>query len=161
MEIQSLAKQKLHELDEEEASRIFETINVPHNLSEMLSTISKNQTNEIKSMEIDDDDDEYVPIPMANTMEYRSAAGYSAINQQQQPVANSMMDIDERIAMFHSPPHQTMPVDEQPSRLASMTAADLMKLVPDGAFEPPPAPIISEHKQPSIPGLGNDDYDIE
>lgn len=159
MEIQSLAKQKLHDLDEEQAMKIYETISVPHNLGEMLSTISKNQASELKAMELDDDEDEYIPTPMANSMEYRSSASYSAINQQQPPVANSMMDIDERIAMFQSPPGPAMAVDDRPSRLASMTAADLMKLVPDGAFEPPPAPIISEQNQPTIPGLGNDDYE--
>lgn len=157
MEIQSLSMQKVNDIDEKEASRIFENIVVPHNLGEMLSTISKNQANEMKAINIDDndDDDEYVPIPMASVADYRSAASYSAINQQQQPIVNSMMDIDERIAMFQSP------VDEQPSRLASMTAADLMKLVPDGAFEPPPPPIISELKQPTIPGLGDDDYEMK
>lgn len=163
MEIQSLAKKKLHELDEEQASRIYETISVPHNLGEMLSTISKNQASEMKAMELDDndDDDEYVPIAMASNMEYRSGASYSAINQQQPSVINSMMDIDERIAMFQSPPGPATVVDDKPSRLASMTAADLMKLVPDDAFEPPPAPIISDHKQPTIPGLCNDDYEME
>lgn len=158
MEIQSLAQQKAMELNEEQATRIYENINVPHNLSEILSTINKNQ--ETKSMEIDDDDDEYVPTPMGN-VEYRSTTSYSSVAQP--PIANSMMDIDERIALFQGQQGMgNLPTDDQPSRLASMTDADLMKLVPDDAFEPPPAPVISREKdQPSIPGLDGDDYEME
>lgn len=163
MEIQSLAKQKAMELNEEQATRIYENISVPHNLSEILSTITKNQASEMKSMEIDDDDgdDEYVPTAMGN-MEYRAAASYSAISQTA-PIANSMMDIDERISIFQGPSvMSSQPSDDQPSRLASMTDADLMKLVPDDAFEAPPAPKISgERKQPSIPGLDDGDYEME
>lgn len=158
MEIQSLAQQKAMELNEEQATRIYENINVPHNLSEILSTINKNQAGEIKPMQIDDDDDEYVPTAMGN-MEYRAAPSYSAISQP--PIVNSLMDIDERIALFQGPPMGSRSTDDQPSRLASMTDADLMKLVPDDAFEPPPAPIISgETSQLSIPGFG-DDYEME
>jgi len=117
-------------------------------------------------MDVDDDEDEYVPAPMGN-MEYRAAPSYSAVSQQA-PIVNSMMDIDERIAIFQRTSmmdsHQV--VDDQPSRLASMTADDLMKLVPDNAFEPPPAPIISgssveQKNQPSIPGLDGDDYEMQ
>lgn len=116
-------------------------------------------------MEIDDNDDdgddEYVPTAMGN-MEYRAASSYSSISQAA-PIVNSMMDIDERIAMFQSPPAMgSQPIDDQPSRLASMTDADLMKLVPDDAFEAPPAPKISvDRKQPSIPGLDGDDYEMD
>ena len=158
MEIQSLAQQKAIELNEEQATRIYENINVPHNLLEILSTINKNQ--ETKSMEIDDDDDEYVPTPMGN-VEYRSTTSYSSVSQP--PIANSMMDIDERIALFQGQQGMgNLPIDDQPSRLASMTDADLMKLVPDDAFEPPPAPIISgEKNEPLIPGLDGDDYEME
>lgn len=156
MEIQSLAQQKVMELDVEQATRIFENINVPANLTEMLSAISKSET---KPMEIDnDDDDEYVPTPMGSS-QYRASASYSAMSQPA-PIANSMMDIDERIA--HLPMFQTQPpVVEQPSRLANMSDADLMKLVPDDALEAPPPPIISgERSQPSIPGLDGDDYEM-
>lgn len=162
MEIQSLAQQKAMELNEEQASRIYKSINVPANLSEILSTITKSQAGDMKAMDVDDDDDEYVPTPMGN-MEYRAAPSYSAISQQA-PIVNSMMDIDERIAIFQRTSmmegHQV--VDDQPSRLASMTADDLMKLVPDNAFEPPPAPIISGDKNQSlIPGLDGDDYEMQ
>lgn len=168
MEIQSLAQQKAMELNEEQATRIYENINVPHNLSEILSTISKNQVVEKKPIEIDDYDEEYVPAPMGN-MEYRAASSYSAISQQPSvPIINSMMDIDERLALFQGPANTTkfsiddQPIDNQPSRLASMTDADLMKLVPDDAFEPPPPPKISGVKNQSlIPGLDGDNYEME
>jgi hypothetical protein len=160
MEIQQLAQQKAMELDEEQASRIFEKISVPHNLSEILSTI--NASSEPKAMEVDEDDDddlEYVPIPAMSSqqnVEYRASSTYSAISNQP-PIVNSMMDIDERINLFRAqeaPPQiQQQP---QPSRLASMTDAELLKLVPDGVFEPPPAPIIS-NTEPPIPGLEYDD----
>lgn len=154
MEIQSLAQQKAKELDVGQATRIFENINVPANLTEMLSAISKSET---KPMELDaDDDDEYVPTAMGSS-QYRAAASYSAMAQPA-PIVNSMMDIDERIA--HLPMFQTQPaVVEQPSRLANMSDADLMKLVPDDALEAPPPPIISG-SQSSIPGLDGDDYEM-
>lgn len=160
MEIQSMAQKQAMELNEEQATRIFKSIDVPHNLSEILSTISKGQTQEMKPMDIDnDDEDEYVPTPIGCT-DYRAAPSYSAITQSA-PIANSMMDIDERIAHFQSGPVMTL-VNEQPSRLATMTDADLMKLVPDDAFEAPPAPIISLDKnQSSIPGLDGDDFEME
>lgn len=155
MEIQSLAQQKAMELDAEQATRIFEQLNVPANLTEMLSTISKSET---KPMELDnDDDDEYVPTAMG-TSQYHAAPSYSAMAQPA-PIANSMMDIDERIANL--PMFQQSAVVEQPSRLANMSAADLMKLVPDDALEAPPPPIISgERSQSSIPGLDGDDYEM-
>ena len=66
-----------------------------------------------------------------------------------------MMDIDERINLFRQEmPMQTVP--EQPSRLASMSDADLLALVPDDALQPPPPPIISSNNsisEPAIPGL--------
>lgn len=157
LEIQSLAQQKAMELNEEQATRIFENITVPHDLSEILSKI---KTSETKPMEIDDDDDEYVPAPMGN-VEYRSksSTSYSSANQQT-PIVNSMMDVDERVQLFQAIPPAPMignvPVDNQPSRLANMTDADLMKLVPDGALTPPPAPIISQ----PIPGLDDDDFEM-
>lgn len=162
LEIQNLAQQKAMELNEEQATRIFEAITVPHDLSEILSKINEKQESETKPMEVDnnDEDDEYVPTPMGS-MEYRAAASYSAMSQPA-PIVNSMMDIDERIAMFQAIPPAPgisgIPNNDQPSRLASMTEADLMKLVPDGALEAPPAPIIST--QPSIPGLEDDDYEM-
>jgi hypothetical protein len=159
-EIQTLAKQKALELDEEQATKIFENINVPHNLSEMLSTI---QASEPKPMEIDnddddDDDDEYVPMStIASSLEYRASTSYvSSMSQQQPPIVNSMMDIDERINLFRQemPGMNNLPISspmEQPSRLASMSDADLMKLVPDDALEAPPPPMISNES--AIPGL--------
>lgn len=158
LEIQSLAQQKAMELNEEQATRIYEKITVPHDLSEILSKI--NSTNDMKSMSIDamddDGDDEYVPTAIGS-LEYK-AASYSAMSQPA-PILNSMMDVDERVPMF-----QPAPSDDQPSLLAKMTAADLMKLVPDGALEPPPAPIISGERsqQPfPIPGLEDEDYEME
>lgn len=170
MEIQSLAQQKALELTEDvqQASRIYENISVPHNLSEMLSTISKSQAGDMKQMDVDDDDgdDEYVPTPMS--FGYGAAgASYSAASSQPAPIVNSMMDIDERVAMFQGPLPTQMETSaqDQPSRLANMTAADLMAMVPDGALEEgaPPAPKISmDRKQPTIPGLdGNDDYEMK
>lgn len=157
MEIQSLAQQKAMELNMnmEQATRIFETINVPANLTEMLSAISKSET---KPMEVDnDEDEEYVPTPMGGN-QYRASTSYSAMSQPA-PIVNSMMDIDERIA--HLPMFQTTPVAEQPSRLANMSDADLMKLVPDDALEAPPPPNISgDRSQSSIPGLDGDDYEM-
>lgn len=155
MEIQSLAQQKVMEIDVEQATRIFENINVPANLTEMLSAISKSET---KPMDVDnDEDDEYVPTPMGGT-QYRASASYSAMSQPA-PIVNSMMDIDERIA--HLPMFQTPSVEEQPSRLATMSDADLMKLVPDDALEAPPPPNISgDRSQSSIPGLDGDDYEM-
>jgi hypothetical protein len=152
MEIQSLAQQKVMELNEEQATRIYENISVPHNLSEILSTIS---SRDMKPMDIDDndDEDEYVPTPY-------TGSSYSAASMSQTaPIVNSMMDIDERIAMFQGVPPAPMislQTDEQPSRLSHMTDADLMKLVPDGALEAPPAPKISA---PPIPGL-DDDFEM-
>lgn len=165
MEIQSLAQQKALELTEDvqQASRIFENISVPHNLSEMLSTISKSQASDMQPMDVDDDDgdDEYVPMSYG----YGAAgASYSAASSQPAPIANSMMDIDERIAMFQGSQVESSAQD-QPSRLSNMTAADLMAMVPDGALEEgaPPAPKISmDRKQPTIPGLdGDDDFEME
>lgn len=155
MEIQTLAQQKALELDEEQATKIFEQIRVPHNLSEILSTI---KASEPKPMEIDDDDDdeEYVPISGASKRgmhEYRASASYPNV-MQQAPIVNSMMDIDERINLFR----QEMPtVSEQPSRLASMSDADLLALVPEDALQAPPPPIIS-NSEPPIPGL---EYEME
>lgn len=148
MEIQSLAQQKAMEINEEQASRIFENISVPANLSEILSTIS---SRDMKPIQIDDgdDDEEYVPTAMTGY----AVTSYSAASQPA-PIANAMMDIDERIAIFQAV--QSVPemqVDDQPSRLSNMTDADLMKLVPDGALEAPPAPKISG---PPIPGLDED-----
>lgn len=166
MEIQTLAKQKAMELNEAQAMRIYENISVPHNLSEILSTITKNQPSESKSIDLDDDDDEYVPTAMGSGSYRATSSSYSAMSQNSSTtIVNSMMDIDERIAMFQGtgPAMTIAPVDDQPSRtepglLANMTDADLMKLVPDGALEPPPAPKIS---QPAIPGLDGDDYEME
>jgi hypothetical protein len=162
LEIQSLAAGASLELNEEQATRIYEKITVPHDLSEILSKISKT---DVKPMEIDDDgDDEYVPTPMGS-VEYRGAASYSAISQPA-PIVNSMMDIDERVPLFQGIPPAPMIgnlLSDQPSRLANMTDADLMKLVPDGALEAPPAPNISgERTQPAIPipGLEDDDYEM-
>jgi hypothetical protein len=159
LEIQSLAQQKAMELNEEQATRIFENITVPHDLSEILSKISSNKTNEM--MDVDDnDDDEYVPSSMPNVDYHASAssASYSAMSQTA-PIANEHLDIDERIAMFQG--MQTAPVmeDQAPSRLAHMSDADLMKLVPDGALPAPPAPIISVDRT-AIPGLEDDDYEM-
>lgn len=166
MEIQRLAQQKAMELDEEQASRIYEQISVPHNLSEILSTIKASSENP-KPMDIDDDDDddfEYVPIPsVANTnqsnLEYRPATTTTATASNFPPIVNSMMDIDERINLFHAQEMQQQQQQEQPSRLATMSDADLMKLVPDDAFEAPPAPIISSNNEPPIPGLEYDDME--
>lgn len=162
MEIQTLAQQKALELNEEQASKIFEKISVPHNLSEILSTIKA--SSEPKPMEIDDDDDEeYVPIP-ANSKggihEYRASTSYPAAIQQSAPIVNSMMDIDERINLFR----QEMPLNnlqaEQPSKLASMSDADLLALVPEEALQAPPPPMISSsnNNEPEIPGL---EYEME
>lgn len=142
MEIQSMAQKNALVLDPEEATRIFEKITVPHNLSEMLSKISQSQTGESSAMEVDenDDDDEYVPGPIVGN--FTNSARYSAMTHSA-PIVSSMMDIDERIAMFQAPPASISHNSEQPSRLANMTDADLMKLVPDGALAPPP-PKISE-----------------
>lgn len=156
MEIQKLAQQKAMELDEAQASRIYEKISVPHNLSEMLSTI--NASTESKPIEIDDDDDlEYVPTATTSSMhsnaEYRASSSYPVINP---PIVNSMMDIDERINLFRAnemTPEQSS--NQSVSRLASMSDADLMKLVPDNAFEmalPPPS-VSSSNNEPAIPGL--------
>lgn len=158
MEIQTLAQQKALELDEEQATKIFEQIRVPHNLSEILSTI---KASEPKPMEIDEDDDdeEYVPISGASKSgihEYRPSTSYPNVIQQA-PIVNSMMDIDERINLFR----QEMPaVTEQPSRLASMSDADLLALVPEDALQAPPPPIISSNSisELSIPGL---EYEME
>lgn len=164
LEIQSLAAGASLELNEEQATRIYEKITVPHDLSEILSKISKT---DMKPMEIDDNDDgddEYVPTPMGS-VEYRAASSYSAVSQPA-PIVSSMMDIDERVALFQGIPPAPMIgnlPNDQPSRLANMTDADLMKLVPDGALEAPPAPNISgERTQPAIPipGLEDDDYEM-
>ncbi|CAG9800922.1 unnamed protein product [Chironomus riparius] len=163
MEIQTLAQQKALELDEEQATKIFEQIRVPHNLSEILSTI---KASEPKPMEIDDDDDdeEYVPISGAakgGMHEYRPSSSYPVM-QQQAPIMSSMMDIDERINLFRQEmPMNNMPaVPEQPSRLASMSDADLLALVPEEALQAPPPPIISSNSisEPAIPGL---EYEME
>jgi hypothetical protein len=156
MEIQKLSQQKAMEIDEASASRIFEQISVPHNLSEILSTIKA--STESKPMEIDDNDnddfdDGYVPMPISQSNAvYRAETGYPQI-------VNSMMDIDERINLFRaqelSPAitaqQQQQPAHQSTSRLASMSDADLLKLVPDNAFAPPP-PVISSN-EPAIPGL--------
>lgn len=154
LEIQSLAQQKVLELNEEQATRIYEKITVPHDLSDILSKISNKQASDVQSMDVDDDDDEYVPTPMSGN-DYRAGASYSAGMSQPAPIVNAMMDIDERVSLFQA---QTQSNDDKPSRLATMTEADLMKLVPDGALQAPPAPNISE-ASPAIPGL-EDDYEM-
>lgn len=163
MEIQKLAQQKAMELDEASASRIFEKISVPHNLSEILSTIKA--SSESKPMEIDDDDDDLEYVPMSTTastqpnLEYRASTSYSAISAINPPIVNSLMDIDERINLFRAQ-EMTAPTQQQQSsqsRLATMSDADLMKLVPDNAFEmaapPPPNISSSSNNEPAIPGL--------
>lgn len=170
MEIQSMAAQeqaKAIELNEEQATRIFKSIEMPHNLSEILSTISKGQTKEIKPMEVDSDNgDEYVPTAMG-CIDYRASSSYSAAITNPPPIApihQSIMDVDERIARFQGNTMlgSMLPVNDQPSRLATMTNTDLMKLVPDDAFEAPPPPIISGEKNNSlIPGFDVNDFDME
>ncbi|XP_070499195.1 death-inducer obliterator 1 isoform X2 [Chironomus tepperi] len=164
MEIQTLAQQKALELNEEQATKIFEKIRVPHNLSEILSTI---KASEPKPMEIDEDDEdeEYVPISGAakgGMHEYRPSSSYPNVMQQQAPIVNSMMDIDERINLFRQemPMNNMTAVPEQPSRLASMSDADLLALVPEDALQAPPPPIISSNSisEPAIPGL---EYEME
>ena len=152
MEIQSL---KSMELDEDEARRIYENINVPHNLSEILSSITGHQTNSSKAIEIEDDDDEeYVPTPYHHNS--GASTSYSALSSQA-PIVNSMMDIDERVALFQGVPSAIVNLsNDQPSRLANMTEADLMKLVPDGALEAPPPPKIS---RPTMQD-GDEDFEI-
>lgn len=153
MEIQKMAQQNAIELDEAQASRIFEKISVPHNLSEILSTIKA--SSESKPMEIDDDDDddlEYVPMSTTtqSTAEYRASA---TINP---PIVNSMMDIDERIHLFRAQEMASQPLQPSISRLSQMTEADLMNLVPDNAFEmaaPPPPSISGGNNESAIPGL--------
>lgn len=148
MEIQKLAQQKANELDEAEASKIYEKISVPHNLSEILSTIKASA--ESKPMDIDDDDDdEYVPVATSTQSNAEYRASYGTINP---PIINSMMDIDERINLFRA---QEMVATTQPSRLASMSDADLLKLVPDSSFEmaAPSPPVISSGNKETIPGL--------
>lgn len=166
-EIQKLAQQKAMELNEEQASRIYEQVSVPYNLSEMLSTI-KASSEMPKKMEVDDEDDddefEYIPTSgvASSNIEYRASttSSYGAINPQ--TIVSSEMDIDERINLFRE---QEMPVlvplTTTTSRLAQMSDADLMKLVPDDAFEAPPAPIISGNNEPPIPGLEYDDMEIQ
>lgn len=166
MEIQSLAQQKAMELDEEQASRIYEKITVPHNLSEILSTINASEPKPMNIDDDDDDDEEYVPMAAlsnTNSLEYRASSSYQ---QQTAPIVNSLMDIDERINLFRQqemPTHNNLPTstsnsNQQPSRLATMSDADLMKLVPDDALEAPPPPIISSSNsnEPAIPGLFKD-----
>lgn len=165
MEIQSMAQTHAMVLDEEQATRIFKNIEVPHNLSEILSTISKGQAQDTKTTDIDNDnEDEYVPTPMMSCVDYRAAPSYSAITQPA-PISNSSMDVDERIPHYQSSTmlSSMLPVNNQPSRLATMTNADLMKLVPDDAFEAPPAPIITtgEKSHSSIPGLDVNDFELE
>lgn len=143
MEIQTLAKQKAIELDVAQATRIYENINVPHNLSEMLSTITKTQVGESLLMD-DDADEEYVPGPIERSVQH-APVHYSAMPSSL-PIVNSMMDIDERIPMYQRPTNSSLARENvQPSLLANMTDADLMKLVPDGAFPAPPPPNISNH----------------
>ncbi|CRK92671.1 CLUMA_CG006241, isoform A [Clunio marinus] len=177
LEIQSLAQQKAMELNEEQATRIFEKIKVPENLSEILSKISK-QGNETKSLDInegdEDDDEEYVPTTIGN-IEYRSSSFPSlsqqlTLHQQHPPIVNSMMDIDERIAMFQNVSQEEQMIDHvssndnQPSRLANMTADDLMKLVPDGALDEQRLLTTTTtnsgiaRNQPPIPGLDDNEY---
>jgi hypothetical protein len=155
-EIQTLAAL---ELNEEQATKIFENISVPHNLSEILSTIKASE-NDPKSIDIDDEDEEYVPMSTKSSgISYRASTSYvNSMTQQQPPIVNSLMDIDERITLFRQelPGLNNLPIsspNEQPSRLALMSDADLMKLVPDEALgEAPPPPIISNEPS-SIPGL--------
>lgn len=153
MEIQKMAQKKAMELDEASASKIFEKISVPHNLSEILSTIKA--SSEPKPMEIDDDDDdlEYVPVATTSTQsnaEYRASTSYAAINP---PIVNSMMDIDERINLFRAQEMTASP-QQSISRLASMSDAELMKLVPDNELAAPPPPMISNSEPATaIPGL--------
>jgi len=189
MEIQTMAQQKVMELDEQEASRIYEKISVPANLSEILSTIQNIQSAEQpKPIEIDDedDDDEYVPMTMSaptTSVEYRasssSSVSYSAMPQHTS-IVTSMMDIDERMLVQQDcpPPPIISLVDNQPSRLANMSEEDLLKMVPDGMdlgvapssslslemMEAPPPPNfsqISESQEPAIPGLDSEYGDME
>lgn len=157
MEIQTLAQAKALELNEEQASKIFEKISVPHNLSEILSTIKASEPT-AKPMDIDDDDEEYVPSASKSggMHEYRASSSYSAVIPQAAPIVNSMMDIDERVNMFR----QEMPAEQPTSRLANMSDADLLTLIPEDALQAPPPPIISSNSisEPAIPGL---EYEME
>lgn len=164
MEIQTMAQST--ELKEEEASKIFNTLELPANLTEILSKIKNSEVappSEPMSIDDDDDDDEYVPTAISSAapnVGYRassSVSGYSAVPQMT-PIVNSMMDIDERVFPTHEippPPIISLQSNDQPSRLANMSDADLMKLVPDDMMDAPPPPQISRN-EPPIPGLDND-----
>lgn len=122
-EIQSLAQNKLLDLNEEEAKRIYENIVVPDNLTEILSKFaSADATSSMKSQMSTNVDEEYIPELPA----YTPSSSYS---HSKPPIVNEMMDIDERV--FQQPRYEPQSESSGGSRLRGMTASELLQLVPD------------------------------
>lgn len=135
LEIQSLAQKNLLDLNEEEAKRIYENVELPDNLTEILSKISAvDPSSSIQSSSSHHLDEEYVPTAINDIPRYTASSSFphSSLNQPN-VVVNEMMDIDERVFPNVQIPSrfENLPVEHGRSILSGMTTSELLKLVPD------------------------------
>lgn len=126
LEIQNLAQKNLLDLNEEEAKRIYENVELPDNLTEILSKISSVDATVSKQTISSFLDEEYVPTAITDIPQYTASTSYSHSSINQPIVVNEMMDIDERVF-----PAQIPTSFGNPSILSGMTASELLKLIPE------------------------------
>lgn len=133
LEIQNLAQKNLLDLNEEEAKRIYENVELPDNLTEILSKItSADATSLLQTGSSHHLDEEYVPTAISDLPRYTASSSYSRPTLSQSIVVNEMMDIDERVFPAQIPSRfENLPSDQGRSILSGMTTSELLKLVPD------------------------------
>lgn len=134
LEIQNLAQKNLLDLNEEEAKRIYENVELPDNLTEILSKISSVDTSALQTGSSHRLDEEYVPTAINSDIpRYSAASSFPRTNHNQQTIViNEMMDIDERVFPVQIPQRfESLPVDQGRSILSGMSNSELLKLVPD------------------------------
>lgn len=132
IELQNLAQKNLLDLNEEEAKRIYENVELPDNLTEILSKISSvDVTSSMQTSSSHHMDEEYVPTAITDIPQYTASTSYSH-SSANQPIVNEMMDIDERVFPAQMPvSYGNHSGDHSRSILSGMTASELLKLVPD------------------------------
>ena len=106
---------------------MFGNISLPSNITEILASIKGKSNYGTNKMEVDEDDDEYVPTA-STTSSYRATTYPNFLtNPPTMPMPpallNSLLDVDER--MFVAPP------SSGESKLAKMSEDELLKLIPD------------------------------
>lgn len=141
----------LHDPVEEQNPNQLEKIWIPSNLQEILNSINKSGTHRQTGPNLPiDDDEEYTPSPVMQ-MSYSPSADY----------------IPSRTLSYLPPPPlpPTLidgPVTVEPkgtSKLAHMTEAELLSMVPDDMDLPPP-PKKTKYvvPEPLPPGIEDEEY---